>query len=61
MANVETHLVARPSCPTPSLRTAAPVRSATIITRPNQIKAVLEDELDACAIELAADIAVATQ
>ncbi|WP_445175535.1 hypothetical protein [Microcoleus sp.] len=61
MANLETHFVARASCPTPSPRTAAPVRSATMITRPNQIKAVLEDEQDACSIELAADIAVATQ
>jgi hypothetical protein len=32
-----------------------------MITRPNQIKALLEDEHDACSIELAADIAVATQ
>ena len=45
----------------PEPRTAAPVRSGTMITRPNQIKAVLEDEQDACSIELAADIAVATQ
>jgi hypothetical protein len=37
------------------------VRSATMITRPNQIKPVLEDEQDTCSIELAADIAVATQ
>ncbi|MEG3960320.1 hypothetical protein [Microcoleus sp. herbarium2] len=61
MANLETPLVARASCPTPSPRTAAPGRSATTITRPNQIKAVLADEQEACAIELAADIAVATQ
>ncbi len=45
----------------PEPRIAAPVRSATIITRANQIKPVLEDEQDTCAIELAADIAVATQ
>jgi hypothetical protein len=32
-----------------------------MITRPNQIYAVLEDEQDACSIELTADIAVATQ
>jgi hypothetical protein len=32
-----------------------------MITRPNQIKPVLEDEQDTCSIELAADIAVATQ
>jgi hypothetical protein len=33
-----------------------------MITRPHQIKVVLEDEQDACSmIELAADIAVATQ
>ncbi|MBW3585036.1 MAG: hypothetical protein KY448_04085 [Cyanobacteria bacterium 0813] len=31
------------------------------ITRPNQIKTVLEDEQDACLIELTADISVATQ
>jgi hypothetical protein len=37
------------------------VQSATTIARPNQIKPVLEDEQDTCAIELAADIAVATQ
>jgi hypothetical protein len=37
------------------------VPSATTIARPNQIKPVLEDKQDACAIELAADIAVATQ
>jgi hypothetical protein len=36
----------------PEPRTAAPVRSATMIPRPNQIKAVLEDEQDACAIEI---------
>ncbi len=61
MANLETHLLARATAGGLSPRIAAPMRSATIITRPNQIKAVLEDEQDACSIELAADIAVATQ
>jgi hypothetical protein len=31
------------------------------MTDPNPIKAVLEDEQDACSIELTADIAVAIQ
>ncbi len=61
MANLETPLLARATAGGLSPRIAAPVRSATMIPRPNQLKAVLEDEQDTCAIELAADIAVATQ
>ena len=61
MANLQTHLLARATAGGLSPRIAAPVRSGTMITRPNQIKAVLEDEQEGCAIELAADIAVATQ
>jgi len=61
VANLQTHLLARATAGGLSPRIAAPVRSATTIARPNQIKPVLEDEQDTCAIELAADIAVATQ